>query len=48
MYQYSIFAKWVVLDSTNFNLSVNKDQVNRLIEVNKLSEIVPLKLTKKL
>jgi len=46
LYKYSVFVEWVLLDTSSLNL--NKNQINQLVEINKLNELLPIKVNKKL
>jgi hypothetical protein len=48
VYTYSQFIKWVVSDSSLHDFTLNSKQIDNLVNTNRLSEISPLKLTKKL
>jgi len=48
IYKYSLFVKWVITDTNLWEFSTNKNQIDSLINTNNLSEVMPIKLNKKL
>jgi hypothetical protein len=45
---YSDFIKWILAGSSSHNFYENKSQIDKVLELTNLSEISPLKLSKKL